>query len=115
VDVSKRVVYPAFNGNTIIREEGLPKFIAGLSLSNRILPDSQLHYRVDFSLERDSYGNHKLFRIIPLEEVTYKYPNQKETSGVLRLPEDAMFPGAIVPIYALCFNDDDKEYFEVYY
>jgi hypothetical protein len=31
----------------------VPKFIAGLSLSNRILPDKQVHYRIDFELLRD--------------------------------------------------------------
>lgn len=79
----------------------VPKFIAGLSLSNRILPDAQMHYRVDFTLERDSWGNYKLFKIVKIKDIT--------------LPSDAMFAGATIPVYALCFNDGDDEWQEVYY
>lgn len=79
----------------------LNKFIAGLSLSNRVLPDSQVHYKVDFELLKDSQENYKLFRILKVKDVV--------------LPEDAMFAGAKVPVYALCFNDGDDEWQEVYY
>ena len=95
----------------------VPKFIAGLSLSNRILPDAQVHYRVDFSLERDSWNNYKLFKIVPLT-TTYTDPDtgiSNTTTDGFTLPSDAMFPGAFMPLYALCFNDGRDEYQPVYY
>ena len=97
--------------------ESIGKFIAGITLSNRVLPDAQVHYRVDFELMRDVYGNHKLFKIIPLT-TTYEDPltMQKYTTiDGFSLPSDAMFPGAFVPLYALCFNDGEDEMQEVYY
>ena len=95
----------------------VPKFIAGLSLSNRILPDAQVHYRVDFSLERDSWNNYKLFKIVPLT-TTYTDPDtgiSNTTTDGFTLPSDAMFPGAFMPLYALCFNDGRDEYQPIYY
>ena len=89
----------------------VPKFIAGISLNNRILPDSQMHYRVDFTLEKDSQGNHKLFKIVPLTTV---YEGTRTENG-FTLPEDAMFPGAFMPLYALCFESDSANKQPVYY
>ena len=80
----------------------VPKFIAGLSLNNRVLPDSQVHYIIDYELMQDSYGNYQLFDLVKVTDVT--------------LPNDAMFAGAKVPVYALCFKtNDDDELQEVYY
>ena len=94
------------------------KFIAGLSLSNRILPDAQVHYRVDFSLERDVYNNYKLFEIKPLTTI-YTDPAtgiEIKTTDGFTLPSDAMFAGAFMPLYALFFNSDvQSEYLPVYY
>ena len=93
------------------------KFIAGLSLSNRVLPDAQMHYRVDYELMPDVWDNYKMFKIVPLD-TNYTDPATGQltvTNGGFRLPSDAMFPGAFVPLYGLCFNDDNAEWDEVYY
>ena len=83
-----------------------PKFIAALSLSNRVLPDKQVHYRIDFELLRDPWGNYKMFKIIPLNTIY----NGESTTGGFILPDDAMFTGAFIPLYALCFSDDEALY-----
>lgn len=82
------------------------KYIGVLSLSNRILPDSQLHYQVSYSLQRDQYGNYKKFEIVPL--------NCGDSVGGIYLPDDAMFAGAFMPLYCLKFKEGD-EYTPVFY
>lgn len=82
------------------------KYIGVLSLSNRILPDSQLHYQISYSLQRDQYGNYKKFEIVPL--------NCGDSVGGIYLPDDAMFAGAFMPLYCLKFREGD-EYTPVFY
>lgn len=82
------------------------KYIGVLSLSNRILPDSQLHYQISYSLQRDQYGNYKKFEIVPL--------NCGDSVGGIYLPDDAMFAGAFMPLYCLKFKGGD-EYTPVFY
>lgn len=82
------------------------KYIGVLSLSNRILPDSQLHYQISYSLQRDQYGNYKKFEIVPL--------NCGDSVGGIYLPDDAMFAGAFMPLYCLKFKEED-EYTPVFY
>ena len=115
-DVSKSISY--FDGQSWkYNANGLPKFIAGLQLSNRIMPDKQVHYRVDYELLHDSWKNYELFRIVPIKDYTCirEDGSTYQNHGEFKLPDDAMFPGAIVPVYALCFNDGDDEWQEVYY
>ena len=83
------------------------KYIGVLSLSNRILPDSQLHYQVSYSLQKDQYGNYKKFEIVPI--------SSDSGVGGIYLPNDAMFAGAFVPIYGLRFRDGEDEYTPVFY
>lgn len=83
------------------------KYIGVLSLSNRILPDSQLHYQVSYSLQRDQYGNYKKFEIVPL--------NCGDSVGGIYLPDDAMFAGAFMPLYCLKFKERGDEYTPVFY
>lgn len=83
------------------------KYIGVLSLSNRILPDSQLHYQVSYSLQRDQYGNYKKFEIVPL--------NCGDSVGGIYLPDDAMFAGAFMPLYCLKFREGGDEYTPVFY
>lgn len=83
------------------------KYIGILSLSNRILPDAQLHYQISYSLQRDQYGNYKKFDIVPL--------NCGEANGGIYLPADAMFAGAFMPLYCLKFKEGEDEYSPVYY
>lgn len=85
------------------------KFIGVLSLSNRVLPDSELFYTIDYSLQRDNYLNYKQFTI---ENI--KVEGEKCDSGI-RLPQDAMYAGKIVPIQALKFKTGGSEYLEVVY
>jgi hypothetical protein len=54
VDVSKSIRYQDNEGIWRYSATGLPKFVAGLSLSNRVLPDKEVHYRIDFELLKDS-------------------------------------------------------------
>lgn len=115
-DVSKPISY--FDGQTWrYSADGLPKFIAGLQLSNRVMPDKQVHYRIDYELLHDPWKNYELFRIVPIKDYTCIREDGSVYSnyGEFKLPDDAMFPGAIVPVYALCFNDGDDEWQEVYY
>lgn len=83
------------------------KYIGVLSLSNRILPDSQLHYQISYSLQRDQYGNYKKFEIVPL--------NCGDSVGGIYLPDDAMFAGAFMPLYCLKFKKGGDEYTSVFY
>ena len=83
------------------------KYIGVLSLSNRILPDSQLHYQISYSLQRDQYGNYKKFEIVPL--------NCGDSVGGIYLPDDAMFAGAFMPLYCLKFREGGDEYTPVFY
>lgn len=83
------------------------KYIGVLSLSNRILPDSQLHYQISYSLQRDQYGNYKKFEIVPL--------NCGDSVGGIYLPDDAMFAGAFMPLYCLKFKEGGDEYTPVFY
>ena len=64
-------------------------FIGYLSLSNRTLPAEQVHYTINYSLERDNYQNYKMFEILSVGNIT--------------LPKDAMFAGKSVPVYGLFF------------
>lgn len=83
------------------------KYIGVLSLSNRILPDSQLHYQISYSLQRDQYRNYKKFEIVPL--------NCGDSVGGIYLPDDAMFAGAFMPLYCLKFKEGGDEYTPVFY
>ena len=115
-DVSKPISY--FDGQTWrYSADGLPKFIAGLQLSNRVMPDKQVHYRIDYELLHDPWKNYELFRIVPIKDYTCIREDGSIYSnyGEFKLPDDAMFSGAIVPVYALCFNEGDSEWQEVYY
>ena len=49
------------------KEEG---FIGVLGLSNRVLPDENLFYTVDYELERDPWGNYKNFEIQVVETIS---------------------------------------------
>lgn len=115
-DVSKPISY--FDGQTWkYSADGLPKFVAGLQLSNRVMPDKQVHYRIDYELLHDPWKNYELFRIVPIKDYTCVREDGSVYSnyGEFKLPDDAMFSGAIVPVYALCFNEGDSEWQEVYY
>lgn len=92
---------------TVADDGSRRKYIGVLSLSNRILPDAQLHYQVSYSLQRDQYGNYKKFEIVPL--------NCNGTTGGINLPPDAMFAGAFMPLYCLKFKEGGDDYLPIYY
>lgn len=95
--------------NYTVANDGISrkKYIGVLSLSNRVLPDAQLHYQISYSLQRDQYGNYKKFEIVPL--------NCGEANGGIYLPDDAMFAGAFMPLYCLKFKEGEDEYSPIYY
>lgn len=89
------------------------KYIGYLSLSNRVLPDAQLHYRVDYSLERDIQNNYKMFEILPLDVICED--GSASEGGIYTLPSDAMYPGAKMPLYALYFKDNAEDEYQPIY
>ena len=92
-----------------ITEDSRQKFIGVLSLDNRVLPESQAFYTIQYQLQRDSYLNYKKFTI-----KTVKVKNEKNEDGI-QLPQDAKYAGKIVPVYALYFNTVDDEFTDIYY
>jgi hypothetical protein len=91
------------------------KFIGVLSLSNRVLPDSELFYTIDYDLQHDNYLNYKQFDIDKFIKVKDEKYNDTTFKYGIRLPEDAMYAGKIVPIQALKFKTGGSEYLEVLY
>lgn len=105
--INKRGEWVTTNYSIANDNKSRKKYIGVLSLSNRILPDSQLHYQVSYSLQRDQYGNYKKFEIVPL--------NCGDSVGGIYLPDDAMFAGAFMPLYCLKFKEGRDEYTPVFY
>lgn len=100
--------------NYIVASSCRTKYIGMLSLSNRVLPDSQVKYNITYSLERDQYGNYKNFEIAPLTCEGVLMEGQKVEGGII-LPDDAMFPKTLVPLYYLKFKGGTEEYPAVLY
>lgn len=105
--INKRGEWVTTNYSIANDNKSRKKYIGVLSLSNRILPDSQLHYQISYSLQRDQYGNYKKFEIVPL--------NCGDSVGGIYLPDDAMFAGAFMPLYCLKFKEGGDEYTPVFY
>ncbi len=120
----------------IVDESSRNNYIGVLSLSNRILPDTQLFYYIDYTLERDNYLNFENFDIVPInvqgENGQFNWNTGKlDEDGnpifelqeqCITLPIDAMFTGQVIPVFALKFKEyktdtieEDPEYQEVYY
>lgn len=96
-----------------VAEESRDNFIGVLSLSNRTLPNDQLFYQIEYSLERDSYQNYKNFEIVPI-----KIQDGKNVTDGIVLPQDAKYSkdNILVTIYALKFKKTlQDQYYEVYY
>lgn len=93
------------------------KFIAGLFLSPKVLPNNQVCYNVKFSLEHDIQNNYKMFTIEPLELLYngLEYSCSEDSNTCFTLPDDAKFAGAKMPLYALCFKTGNDEFKEVLY
>lgn len=96
----------------LVNETDKRKFIGLLSLSNRVLPDSQIHYRTTFQLERDVHGSYRKFEI---KGLTVQNEEGHEIPGGMMLPPDAMFAGSFMPLQALFFKDGGDEYQKIYY
>jgi hypothetical protein len=88
-------------------------FIGVLGIANRILPDDNMFYTVDFQLERDPWKNYKNFEIIQVDSID------------MTQFDDAMFNSTQVasqpinyPIYGLYFkasgNDENISYVYTY-
>ena len=110
--------------NTIqIDASSIPGFIAGLSLDNRILPDEQLNYNIEFSLERDIYNNYKKFEVKPIY-INSDGKVSLDPTGELGVPhpEDSKFydkknnPRILVYILKLAEKNSPRELIsDIYY
>ena len=76
-------------------------FIGVLSLVNRVLPDSNLFYNIDFKLEKDPQNNRDLYLIQPVDTFT--------------LPNNAKFKGKTVTTYGLYRRSKANDLTEIYY
>jgi hypothetical protein len=88
-------------------------FIGVLGIANRVLPDDNMFYTVEYSLERDPWKNFRNFEIIKVDEVDMTQFN------------DAMFKDTkvsdqpiVFPVYGLYFkasgNDENISYVYTY-
>ena len=107
-DFNYQFTYTTKDGSqkTVTREVPTDKrdaFVGVLSLSNRVLPSSQIFYNISYSLERDSFKNYKKFKI------------QKVADISLSSYTDAMFQDQSVPIYGLYFAVENNPKIKVYY
>ena len=89
-------------------------FIGVLGLANRVVPDSNLFYTVDFELERDPWKNYKNFYIDKIEEINIatEYPD-----AAFQISSDDSHP-VTYPVYGLYFkkaSDDPTEGLVYYY
>ena len=104
-----------------IDASGVPGFIAGLSLSNRVIPSEGCDYDIEFFLERDIYNNYKKFKIVNLTiDKNFKacVRENNDEAGLSKsiLPESKFTNN--VHLQALCFNDEynpSNLYSELYY
>jgi hypothetical protein len=82
-----------------------------LGLSNRVLPIDSVFYDIEYTLERDAYGNYNDFVVRKVDSITLS-PNYKE----LDTPDNAKFAGKDISIYGLFYKDNlSKYYSELYY
>lgn len=70
-------------------------YIGTLALTNRIIPDSNVFYNIEYKLQPDIYGNYEKFEILPL--VTYQ------------LPDNAKYYGKSIQLYALYLKSEYKD------
>ena len=84
--------------NYIVDQSCRSNYIGLLSLSNRVLPDSQIFYQINYQLQKDQYNNYKKFEISKLNI-------EDQPEGGIILPEDAMFAGSFFPLYYLKLKD----------
>lgn len=106
IDKSGKIV----TKNYTVPENSRKNYIGVLTLSNRILPSQQIHYQIQYSLQRDQYSNYNKFTIEPLD--------LDGTEGGITLPDDAMFSGSFVPIYCLKLKEQYTPFdimSEIYY
>lgn len=88
-------------GNIISDSEYLGVFVGYLNLSNRVLPSSDVDYRISYTLERDMYGNYKKFEIKPILD---------STGNPLKYPDNHKFEDGEFYIYGLFLKVSDSDY-----
>jgi len=90
-------------------EEG---FIGILGIANRVLPDDNLFYTVDYTLERDPWKNYKNFAIKKVGSVKMEtLYDSKFRTGVNVNPDDGTVGGSRnleYPIYGLFFSTTNQ-------
>ena len=85
----------------IVHVDNRNGFIGALQLSNRMLPNPELFYQIEFTKERDNYLNYEKFDIKPL---VFEDSNNTAVEKII-LPPDAKFNGKTVIIYGLYLED----------
>ena len=95
---------------TVSPEDMNAGFIGVLGLSNRVLPDQNLFYTISYTLERDPWGNHKMFEIKQIG--SYYISKEAIYNG-----QKAKYPEQNIPIYGLFLRqttDQDTQFPPVY-
>ena len=94
-------------------------FIGVLGLTNRVLPDNNLFYTIDYSLERDPWRNFKNFAIKKIGSVNMEnIYDSKFRTGIIVNPSDGTVGGSRsleYPIYGLFFSTVNSEGYQLVY
>lgn len=98
VEVQYLTINNTYKTVTLTIPEDYNTYVGMLSLSNRVLPNQSIPYTITYTIQRDTFKNHTLFKI---EEVE------------LNLPDDAKDTTIKVPI--LCLIETEDSYKEVFY
>lgn len=94
---------------------GRSGFIGVLGIANRILPDDNLFYTIDYELVRDPWGNYKKFII---EQVDIIYMNEYEDSKFQYGVDPNNVQGTEVlefPVYGLFFSNINSDPYQYIY
>lgn len=83
-------------------------FIGILQLSNRVIPNYNVPYDINYELCRDIYGNYKNFTIQKLK--FYKNDQEYDTFSLKDNVGDALFPDHNISVYGLYVNPKSPLY-----
>jgi hypothetical protein len=82
-------------------------FIGVLGLSNRVLPDDNLFYTVDYQLERDPWGNYKNFEIKEIDDFRLGAKKDEDPAEESFIYTDAAF-NERYKVYGLYLRTSDE-------
>lgn len=83
-------------------------FIGILQLSNRVIPNYNVPYDINYELCRDVYGNYKNFTLQKLK--FYKDGHEQDTFSLRDNVKDALFPDHNISVYGLYINPKSPLY-----